>query len=67
MIDKNNIKDTALVAVMQHHGFSHSVNPDGSYRVRVADDEFEQLLAIYRLQYRPVLLRIKRLRKDLQT
>lgn len=62
MIDKNSIKDTALVAVMQHHGHSHERNRDGTYRVCIPDREFSALLQRYRIEYRPILERIKRLK-----
>ncbi|MFC4788351.1 MULTISPECIES: hypothetical protein [Giesbergeria] len=61
MIDKNNIKDTALVAVMQHHGYPYERNQDGSFRICIPDDQFSILLNRYRLEYRPILQRIKRL------
>lgn len=66
MIDKNSIRDTALVAVMQHYGHSHERNRDGSFRICIPDEQFAVLVQRYRLEYRPVLQRIKRLRKDLQ-
>lgn len=65
MINKNKINDIALVAVMQYHGHSCELNDDGSFRICVSDNNFNNTLAIYSSQYRPVFQRIKRLRKGL--
>lgn len=67
MIDKNSVRDAALVAVLQHHGHSHERNLDGTFRICIPDSEFSLLLQRYKVEYRPILRRIKRLRKDLQT
>ena len=61
MIDKKNIKDIALVALMQYHGFAHEKQKDGSFRICISDKEFTAILKRYQLELRPILQRIKRL------
>ena len=61
MIDRTRIRDVALVALAQHHGHACEKNADGSFVVSANDAQFAGLCAIYRVDYRPVLTRIKRL------
>lgn len=61
-IDRNRIRDVALVALAQHHGHACQVNTDGSFVVRANDAQFAAIVDLYRVHYRPVLSRIKRLR-----
>lgn len=65
MIDKDEVWDVALIAVIQHHGFSCEQNADGSFRARLSNEDFERIRMIYRVDYRPVLSRIRRLRNGL--
>lgn len=62
MINKNSVRDPALVAVLQHHGHSHERNRDGTFRICIPDSEFSLLLQRYRVEYRPILERIERLK-----
>lgn len=62
MIDKTQIRDHAFVAMLQHNGCACERNPDGSYTVRASDAEFAGLYRKFRLEFQPVLLRLKRLR-----
>lgn len=62
MIDKTQVRDPAFVAVLQHHGCACERNPDGSYTVRASDAEFAGLYRKFRLEFQPVLLRLRRLR-----
>ncbi len=62
MIDKTQIRDHAFVAMLQHNGYACERNPDGSYTVRASDAEFAGLYRKFRLEFQPVLLRLRRLR-----
>jgi hypothetical protein len=66
MTTKNNVKDYALVAYCQHHGYNHERMPDGAFHIRASDAEFGRLCDEFRLHYKPILQKITRLRKDLQ-
>ncbi len=66
MPSKNNVKDYALVAYCQHHGYNHERLPDGAFFIHASDAEFVRLSAEYRLNYKPILQKIKRFRRELQ-
>jgi len=64
MIDKNCTFDIAIVAFMQHHGYSCQQNTDGSYKIRISDADFLALCQRYRVDYHPILQKITRLQKQ---
>lgn len=65
MIDKKRIWDKALIAVIQHAGFSCERNEEGSFTARISDEEFQKLLISYRKNYQPVLSKLRRLQTGL--
>jgi hypothetical protein len=65
MIKKNEIRDVALVAVIQHFGYSCVKNSNGSFTAHVSDDQFGRIFATYRVNYRPVISRLRRLETKL--
>lgn len=63
MIDKKQVRDKALVAVMQHLGFACELNRNGSFEVHASDVEFSSAYQKFSVHYRPVFLRLRRLER----
>ncbi len=63
MIDKKQVRDKALVAVMQHLGFACELNRNGSFEVHASDVDFSAAYQKFSVHYRPVFLRLRRLER----
>ena len=64
MIKKNKVHDIALVALSQHHGFPCRKQSDGSWYVQVDDRRWVELQQLFKVQYLPVLKRMRRLEQS---
>ena len=63
MINKKEIRDKSLVAVLQHLGYACEKNLNGSFQLHASDSDFASAYQKFSVQYRPVFKRLRRLER----
>ena len=65
MVRKEEIRDYGLVAYLMIGGYTCYAQANGSYCAVIDDDKFAHEVDIYRKKYKPILDKIRRVKKEI--